>query len=60
MTTSRAAIRQAADDLTAAAREGSLAIPTADPLPLDRIAAAHDRVAAGTRERVVIQITRRG
>jgi NADPH2:quinone reductase len=54
----RAAMRQAADDLTAAAREGSLAIPTADPLPLDRIAEAHDRVDAGTRKRVLIQITR--
>ena len=48
--------RQAAEDLTAAAREGALSIPIADPLPLDRIAEAHDRVDAGTRQRVLLAI----
>ena len=45
--------QQAAADLTAAASEGALSIPIGDPLPLDRIAEAHDRVDAGTRERVL-------
>jgi NADPH2:quinone reductase len=48
--------RRAAADLTAAASEGALRIPIADPLPLERIAEAHDRVDAGTRERVVLAI----
>ena len=52
----RAAKRQAAVDLTTAAREGALSIPSGDPLPLDRIAEAHDRVDAGTRERVLLAI----
>jgi NADPH2:quinone reductase len=52
----RAAVRQAADDLTTAAREGALSIPIADPVPLDQIAEAHDRVDAGTRERVLLAI----
>ncbi|MEA2349755.1 MAG: NADPH:quinone reductase, partial [Thermoleophilaceae bacterium] len=52
----RAAKRQAAVDLTSAAREGALSIPIDDPLPLDQIAEAHDRVDAGTRERVLLAI----
>ena len=52
----RAAKRQAAVDLTTAAREGALSIPIGDPLPLDRIAQAHDRVDAGTRQRVLLAI----
>ena len=48
--------RQAAVDLTAAARDGALSIPIADPLPLDRIADAHDRVDAGTRQRILLAI----
>jgi NADPH:quinone reductase len=52
----RAAKRQAAVDLTTAAREGALSIATSDPMPLDHIAEAHDRVDAGTRERVVLAI----
>jgi NADPH:quinone reductase len=48
--------RQAADDLTTAAREGKLSIAIADPLPLDRIAEAHDRVDSGTRDRVLLSI----
>jgi NADPH2:quinone reductase len=51
-----AAKRQAAVDLTTAAREGALSIPSGDPLPLDRIAEAHDRVDAGTRKRVLLAI----
>ena len=48
--------RQAASDLTAAAREGALSIPVSDPLPLRDIAKAHHRVDAGTRERVLLSI----
>jgi len=33
-----------------------LRIPIGDPLPLDRIAEAHDRVDAGARERVLLAI----
>lgn len=51
-----AAKRQAAVDLTTAARQGALSIPSGDPLPLDRIAEAHDRVDAGTRKRVLLAI----
>jgi NADPH:quinone reductase len=54
----QAAKRQAAEDLTAAARDGALSIPVADPLPLDRIAEAHDRVDAGTRHRVLLALPR--
>src|SRR5215210_7860230 len=48
--------RQAAHDLTTAAREGALLIPMSDPLPLDRIAEAHDRVDAAARQRVLLAI----
>jgi NADPH:quinone reductase len=51
-----AAKRQAAAELTAAAREGALRIPVGNPLPLDRIAEAHDRVDAGAHERVLLAI----
>jgi NADPH:quinone reductase len=51
-----AAKRQAADDLTTAAREAALSIPIADPLPLDHIAEAHDRVEAGVRQRILVAI----
>jgi NADPH:quinone reductase len=51
-----AAKREAADQLTAAAREGALSIPVSDPLPLSRIAEAHDRVDAGARQRVLLSI----
>jgi NADPH2:quinone reductase len=47
---------QAAADLTAAARDGALRIPIDDPLPLARIAEAHDRVDTGARKRVVLSI----
>ena len=35
---------------------GSAPIPIGDPLPLDRIAEAHDRVDSGTRERVLVRV----
>jgi NADPH:quinone reductase len=49
-----AAKQQAATDLTAAARDGALALPVARPLPLHRAAEAHDRVDSGTRERIIL------
>src|SRR4051795_7272690 len=52
----QAAKRQAAADLTTAARERALSIPIDEPLPLDRIAEAHDRVDARTRKRVLLAI----
>ena len=52
----RAAKRQAADALSAAAREAALSIPIADPVPLDYIAEAHDRVDAGARQRILLAI----
>jgi NADPH2:quinone reductase len=48
--------RQAATDLTAAARVGALSIVVNAPLPLDRTAEAHDRVDAGSRNRVIVSI----
>ncbi len=46
----------AAADLTAAAADGSLRVQHADPLPLESIAAAHDLVDAGARERVLLAV----
>jgi NADPH:quinone reductase len=43
-------------DLTTAARQGALSIPIGVPLPLEQAAQAHDRVDAGTRERVLLAI----
>ena len=43
-------------DLTSAAREAALSIPIAEPVPLDRIAEARDRVDGGTRQRVLVAI----
>ena len=51
--------QQAAVDLTAAARDGALSIPIGKPLPLGRTADAHDRVDAGSRERVVLAVDHR-
>ena len=48
--------QQAAADLTDAAREGALSLAIGTPLPLERIAEAHDRVDSGTRDRVVLAI----
>ena len=52
-----AAKRDAANDLTTAARDGALSIAIGDPLPLDRIAEAHDRVDAGARQRVLLALS---
>jgi NADPH2:quinone reductase len=49
---------QATADLTMAARDGALAIPVGPILPLDRAAEAHDRVDAGTHDRVLLAIPR--
>lgn len=46
----------AARDLTTASAAGALDIPIADPLPRDQIAAAHDLVDAGNRERILLTI----
>jgi NADPH:quinone reductase len=51
-----AAKQQAAGDLTSAAREGALSFEIAEPLRLEAAAAAHDRVNAGARERVLMRI----
>jgi NADPH2:quinone reductase len=48
--------QQAATDLTAAAKAGAPTIATSEPLPLADIARAHDRVDAGTRERILIAV----
>ena len=45
---------QAAADLTTAGRTGALSIPIAEPLPLDRAAAAHDQVDSDNRRRVLL------
>jgi NADPH2:quinone reductase len=52
-----AAKQQAAADLTTAARDGALSVPIGEPLPLDQIAAAHDRVDAGGSGRVLLAIS---
>jgi NADPH:quinone reductase len=48
--------QQAADDLTTAARDGALLIAVGSPLPLAAAAEAHERVDAGTRERVLLAV----
>lgn len=48
--------RIAAADLSRAAGEGALSIPTRDPFPLDAVADAHDAVDAGSRSRVLLAI----
>ncbi|HWM04036.1 MAG TPA: NADPH:quinone reductase [Actinophytocola sp.] len=48
--------RHAASDLTAAADAAALTVRTEDPLPLDRIADAHERVDAGTRTRILLDV----
>jgi NADPH2:quinone reductase len=45
---------QAARDLTEAAATSALAIPIGEPFRLDQIAAAHERVEAGSRDRVLL------
>ena len=48
---------QAATDLTAAARDGALSITIGETLPLEKVAEGHDRVDAGSRDRVVVALT---
>ncbi|ELP63786.1 NADPH:quinone reductase [Streptomyces turgidiscabies] len=50
--------RQAARDLTAAAAVGALSVDVGDRFPLADIAKAHDRVDAGGRGRVLIDVPR--
>lgn len=50
--------RQAAADLTVAARDGAVSIDIADPLPLARVAQAHERVDRGARRRVLVAVDR--
>lgn len=51
-----AAKQEAATDLTAAAAAGALSIAVGTPLPLGRIAQAHERVDAGVGDRTLISI----
>lgn len=51
-----AAKQQAVADLNAAALDGALSIAIGAPLPLERVAQAHDRVDAGARDRVLLTI----
>ena len=48
--------RHAAAVLTAAAADGALSVPVCAVLPLDGIAAAHDRVDAGATGRVLLAL----
>jgi NADPH2:quinone reductase len=48
--------QRAARELTTAAHEGGLSVAIGNPLPLERAAEAHERVDAGSRERVVLTI----
>lgn len=50
--------RQAAADLTAAARDGALSVPVDEARPLNLIAEAHERVDAGARRRVLVAVDR--
>jgi NADPH2:quinone reductase len=52
----RAAKERAAEDLSAAARDGALLFPVLAAMPLEHIAAAHDLVDRGSRRRVVLAI----
>jgi len=49
--------RQAAVDLTTAARDGALSLAIGEPLPFDLAAEAHDRVDAGSRSRVLLTVS---
>ncbi len=48
--------QQAAADLTTAAHDGALAVRIGTPVPLADMAAAHDRVDAGSRNRDLVAI----
>jgi NADPH2:quinone reductase len=49
--------QQAVRDLTAAAAAGALHVEVEQSYPLDRIADAHDHVDAGTRGRILVDVT---
>jgi NADPH2:quinone reductase len=49
--------QQAAADLSTAARDGALAIDIDTPVPLERVAEAHDRVDSGPKGRVLVRIS---
>ena len=51
-----AAKQQAVADLTSAARSGALSVAVGPPVPLEHAAEAHDRVDAGSRERVILAV----
>lgn len=48
--------QRAAAELTAAARSGALRVRTATPVPLADIAEAHERVDAGSRGRILLDL----
>ena len=48
--------QRAAQDLNDAARDSALSIKIGSPLPLDRVADAHERVDQGSRERVLVDV----
>jgi NADPH2:quinone reductase len=52
-----AAKRHAATDLTTAAAAGALSIAIGTPIPLQHTAQAHERVDAGSSERVLVSIS---
>jgi NADPH2:quinone reductase len=49
--------QQAATDLTSAADQSALSIDISEPLPLERIAEAHDRVDVHATGRVLLRVT---
>jgi len=51
-----AATQHAVADLTSAARSGALSVAVGPPVPLEHAAEAHDRVDAGSRERVILAV----
>jgi NADPH2:quinone reductase len=51
-----AAKRQAATDLTEMTSSGALTLAVAPPLPLEHAADAHERVDAGSHERIVLAV----
>jgi hypothetical protein len=53
---SKSATRLARASASLAFRDGALRVSTDTPLPLDRIAEAHDRVDEGSRKRVLLAI----
>jgi NADPH2:quinone reductase len=47
--------QQAADELSTAARDRALSIDIDTPVPLERVAEAHDRLDSGPRGRVLLR-----